>query len=177
MWKLLRSLFSPSAPRTGSSSSANSTSEAWILRDGKSVRADRVFSAWTSQDLPRMLPALKVKTNRIDRHFLLMTIVSETYKHRTEPKMAQTCARVAEMHISEFPQIAGPLKKETGGVLPRVTTFQHYATLLTEQSKFDRAIEVCETAIRFGLHDGTKAGFEGRIERIKKKRQKAFDKK
>ena len=102
-----------------------------------------------------------------------MAIVSETYKHRSDPEMAQTCARVAEMHIAEFPQIAGPLKKDMDGVLPRVTTFQHYATLLTEQSKFDRAIEVCETAIRFELHDGTKSGFEGRINRIKKQQKKS----
>ncbi|HMP71380.1 MAG TPA: hypothetical protein PKA76_18670 [Pirellulaceae bacterium] len=100
-----------------------------------------------------------------------MTIVSESYKRRSDPNMAEVCAQVAEMHIEEFPQIARPLKQDMGGILPRVSTFQHYATLLTEQSRFDGAIEVCETALRFGLHDGTKAGFEGRIERIKKKRQ------
>lgn len=170
MWEFLKSLFNPSADHSGLPSS---TSETWILRDGKSVPADEAFFAWTSQDLTRMLSALEVKTNKIDRHFLLMAIVSETYKHRSDPEMAQTCARVAEMHIAEFPQIAGPLKKDMDGVLPRVTTFQHYATLLTEQSKFDRAIEVCETAIRFELHDGTKSGFEGRINRIKKQQKKS----
>jgi hypothetical protein len=64
-----------------------------------------------------MLSALEMKTNKIDRHVLLMEIVSETYKHRTDPEMAQTCARVAEMHIAEFPQIAGPLKKDMDGVV------------------------------------------------------------
>ncbi|MEO2034136.1 MAG: hypothetical protein ABGZ35_18840 [Planctomycetaceae bacterium] len=143
------------------------------MRDGKSVRADEAFSASTSQDLTRMLSALDVKTNKVDRHFLLMAIVAETYKHRSDPGMAQTCARVAEMHIAEFPQIAGPLKKDMDGILPRVSTFQHYATLLAEQSKFDRAIEICEIAIRFELHDGTKSGFEGRINRIKKQQKKS----
>ena len=169
MWDLLKSLFSGSAAHSGSS---GSTSEAWILRDGKSVRADEAFFASDSQDLPRMLSALEVKTNEIDRHFLLMAIVSETYKHRSDPELAQTCARVAETHIAEFPQIAGPLKKESDGVLPRVPTFQHYAALLAEQTKFDRAIEVCEIALRFGLNDGTKTGFEGRIKRIQKMRIK-----
>lgn len=168
MWKLLESIFNSSATRSGSSSPTGLTSESWVLRGGKSVPADEVFAAWTAQDLPRMLSALELKTNAIDRHFLLMGIVSETYKHRGDPEMAQICSRVAEMHIAEFPQIARPLKSDMDGILPRVTTFQHYATLLTEQSRFDRAIEVCETAIRFGLHDGTKSGFEGRIERIKK---------
>ena len=48
-------------------------------------------------------------------------------------------------------------------------TFQHYATLLTERGEFDRAIQVCESAIGFGLDDETRGGYEGRIERIKKR--------
>lgn len=31
-----------------------------------------------------------------------------------------------------------------GGELPRVTTFQQYATLLTKRGEYKRAIEVCE---------------------------------
>lgn len=175
MWKSLKSLFSPSVSHTGLTVSEDSATETHILRDGKPVPADEAFAARSSGNLPRMLSALEVETNEIDRHFLLMAIVSETYRRRTEPRMAQTCARVAEIHIAEFSQIVGPLKKEMDGLLPRVTTFQHYITLLTEQSHFDRAIEVCEIAMRFGLHDGTKGGFEGRLERVKKKRQKTLN--
>ena len=58
---------------------------------------------------------------------------------------------------------------EAGHDLPRVPTFQHYATLLTERGQFERVIQVCESAIGFGLDDGTKGGYKGRIERIKKK--------
>ncbi len=43
------------------------------------------------------------------------------------------------------------------------------ATLLTEWGDFDRSVWVCELALYFGLDDGTKAGFPGRIERIRKK--------
>ncbi|MFP3441697.1 hypothetical protein R0K18_28600, partial [Pantoea sp. SIMBA_133] len=74
--------------------------------------------------------------------------------------------------IQEFPEIKPALAKSLGGILPRVTTFQKYSTLLTEQNSFDRAVEVCEVAISHGLHDGTKGGFEGRIERIKRKADK-----
>lgn len=62
-----------------------------------------------------MVAALELKTNEIDRHFLLLGIVTESYKRRSDPKMAELCARVAEMHISEFPKIAGPLKREMDG--------------------------------------------------------------
>ncbi|MFU8815520.1 MAG: hypothetical protein ACNA7W_09250 [Pseudomonadales bacterium] len=64
------------------------------------------------------------------------------------------------------------MKKEFPSVapgLPRVPTFQKYATLLTEDGEYGTAIEVCRRAISFGLEDGTKAGYEGRIARIEKK--------
>jgi len=77
------------------------------------------------------------------------------------------------MHLTEFQQIAPVLKAESGGVLPRVPTFQIYASLLTEQGAFDRAVWVCELALYYGLDDGTKSGLGGRIERIRKKQARA----
>ena len=129
--------------------------------------------AWLSGDLQRMINALDSKTDDlVDRHFLLMAVVAETYRLRSDPQMANKCLQVAQSHCDEFSSIVGELKawsSESGHDLPRVPTFQHYATLLTERGEFDRAIQVCESAIGFGLDDGTKGGYEGRIERIKKK--------
>ncbi|HEU0153153.1 MAG TPA: hypothetical protein VFQ84_07405 [Arenimonas sp.] len=141
---------------------------AYTIRLGRTVKTDEAFDAWTSGDLAKMLAALNSKSNKIDRHFLLMSIVDATYKKRSDPEMSRLCRDVAELHLREFPNMVKPLKKEMGGTLPRVTTFQNYATLLTELGETDRAIGVCEQAISYGLQDGTLAGFEGRIERIKK---------
>jgi hypothetical protein len=98
-----------------------------------------------------------------------MNIVDKAYKNRSDPDSAELLRKVAEMHVSEFPQIKPALKKEMDGILPRVTTFQKYATFLTENKEYEKALQICEQAISEGLHDGTKSGFEGRIERIKKK--------
>lgn len=87
--------------------------------------------------------------------------------------MRSKCREIAEMHISEFPSIAPVLERDMGGTLPRVSTFQHLATVLTEDGEHDRAIEVCELGRSFGLHDGTRGDFEGCIDRIKKKQIKA----
>ena len=114
----------------------------WVIRQGISVELDEVGAARMTGDLKRMMAALKIKTNPIDRHFLLMTIVQETYKQRKKEKMAATCAQVAKMHLAELPEMLGPLKKDLDGILPRITTFQHYATLLTEQGDYQRAIKV-----------------------------------
>ena len=120
-----------------------------------------------------MINALDSKANDlVDRHFLLMAVVAETYRLRSDPRMADKCLQVAQTHCDEFSSIVGELRtwsSESGHDLPRVPTFQHYATLLTERGEFDRAIQVCESAIGFGLDDGTKGGYAGRIERIKKK--------
>jgi hypothetical protein len=176
-WKILDGLLGKGAtlPSTASKTKSPNTKQqpkAYIIREGKTVPVDEAFEAWTSGNLSRMLRALSVKTNPIDRHFLLMGIVEQSYRRRSDPEMARTCSRVAELHIAEFSSIAPALERDMGGILPHVTTFQHYATLLSEQREFDKAIEVCTKALALGLHDGTQSGFEGRIERIKKQKAK-----
>jgi len=143
----------------------------FTIREGKAVPTDAAFDAWTSADLQKMLKALGTRTNKIDRHFLLQGIVQQCYKARSDPKLRAKCLEIGRLHLEEFPSIAPALKRDMGGTLPRVSTFQHLSTVLTEDGEYEKAIEVCEIAKRFGLHDGTKSGFDGRIARIRKKQQ------
>jgi hypothetical protein len=115
-----------------------------------------------------MLAQLNQNTSLVDRHFLLMNIVDQTYRNREDKQMRELCHQIAQLHIKEFPKIKPALKKDLG-TLPRVSTFQQYATILAEEEKFSEAVKICEIAIKQGLSDGTKTGFQGRIERIKKK--------
>ena len=141
----------------------------YVLREGKNIKADEAFFAWTSGDLDRMVRALAVRTNPVDRHFLLMGIVAATYKKRNDPLARRTCVDVGRMHVAEFPAIAPALRADMGGVLPRVATFAHLATVLAEDGAVAEAIAVCEAAKLHGLHDGTQADYSGRIERIRKR--------
>lgn len=61
------------------------------------------------------------------------------------------------------------MKKEYNNQFPRVATFQQYIIVLTEAKEFEKAIQICKSAINHGLDVGTQSGFKGRIERIKKK--------
>jgi hypothetical protein len=84
---------------------------------------------------------------------------------RDAPRGAARAARIAYQHIAEFPELANALKCDFP-TLPHVPTFQYLATVLAERGATDEAIAVCRQAIQFGLADGTKGGFEGRIARI-----------
>ena len=147
-------------------------STAYKTREGEAIQVDEAFKAWTCGDLAQMLDAVSTETHLIDRHFLLQRIVSETYKLRNDPHHRDLCLQHARLHIDEFDDIAPVLKKEMDGTLPRVTTFQHFATILAENKEYDRAILVCEKAMDYGLHDGTKSGFKGRVKRIEKQKEK-----
>ncbi len=143
--------------------------EDYILRNNTLQKADTVWKAWTSGDLDQMLKVLNVPTNPKDRHFLLLSIISETYKLRkTDPATKELCEKIAWMHLKELPGIIQHLKSSTAE-LPRISTFQNLASLLTEKGEYQKAIEVCELAISYGLSDKTQGGFQGRIDRIKKK--------
>lgn len=108
------------------------------------------------------------KQSNVKKHFLYLNIVNESYKLRENKVLRELCKLMSERHISEFSSFKDSLMAEHGR-LPRVPTFQHYATILTEDGDFEKAIQVCETAIAFNLKDGTKLDYQGRIARIESK--------
>src|SRR5690606_4144773 len=104
--KIKEALFGSQSTKSKSSSATEKSQSRFTIRDGQLTATDEAFDAWTSRDLEKMRAALKTKTNLIDRHFLLMTFVDETYKRRKDdPEAKLVCAKVAEQHINEFPAI------------------------------------------------------------------------
>jgi hypothetical protein len=88
-----------------------------------------------------------------------------------DPTLRRICREVGARHIEEFRSIAPFLAKDMGGILPRVSTFAHLATLLAEDGDIDEAIAVCARAQQFGHHDGTEGDYAGRIERLRRKQR------
>lgn len=161
-----KKLFSQAPPPKPNRSKATGP---MIRRDGKSVRADEVFQAWSSGDLNRMVAAANLQTHPLDRHFLLQSIVEQCYKGRADAKLRATAKRFAEIHYTEFPRMAAAVAANMpDGSLPNVPVFKLYATILTEDGEYEKALLVCQAAMELGLTDGTKGGFEARIQKIKK---------
>jgi tetratricopeptide (TPR) repeat protein len=142
--------------------------KSYHLQDGTPVECDERYNAWCSGDFNQMLKQLYKKGNHVDTHFLYLQLISQAYARRKEPEMRALFKKLALEHIEKFDSIRQPLTKNCG-ILPRVPTFQYLATVYTEDEEYEKAIEVCEKAIAFGLSDGTKGDYQGRIERIKKK--------
>ena len=124
---------------------------------GKFVNADEAFEAWTSGDLRRMLAARSLRTNPIDRHFLLRGIVKEAYRRRVDPEMRSIYIETGLMHLEEFGTIAPALQKDMGGSLPRVPSFAWLATVMAEVGRVEDAVRVCEEAARFGADAALRA--------------------
>lgn len=137
--------------------------------------ANEIYFAWTSGDLQRMLKVIHLETNAIDRHFLLSSIVQQTYILRKNKEMNNICKDIAEQHMRELPNLLPIITKEIGvnGTPPHIPTLQYLSTILTEENNFAGAIDICQKGIDLGLHDNTVSGFAGRISRIRKKVQPA----
>lgn len=135
------------------------------------------------EDPPPWVVRMEATRPAVNRHFLLLGMVEETYRDRKDPEQRKRFLEIAHQHVREFADLAEPLRlfmappgfdatKDPPPDLPRVPTFQHLATVLTEDGRFDEAVAVCEQAIAYDLHDGTQSGFEGRIQRIRRKQER-----
>lgn len=54
-------------------------------------------------------------------------------------------------------------------ITPRIPSFQRLAIIYEKQGEIQKAIDICNLALEYGLIDGTQGGFEGRRVRLKKK--------
>ena len=64
---------------------------------------------------------------------------------------------IAEEFVAEF------------GEVPRIPAFKRLAIIYERQDRYEEALAVCDQALDIGTTDGTKGGFEGRKERLRKK--------
>jgi hypothetical protein len=136
---------------------------------------DTVKTAISSGDLDQMVKAVSSPASPTDRHFLLQRIVEIAYKNRKDPEFREVLFRHARMLLAEYPNIVPTLQEQFGSKLPNDHTFKLFTISLEEDGRFEEAIGVCKQALEYGMDDETKTGFEGRIERIKRKQKAAAD--
>ena len=133
---------------------------------------DPVEEAWKSQDLKKMVKALKWQAKKpLSRHFLLLFIVQNSFSKRKESKkMARLCKDTAQIHLSELHQYL-PILKELFGELPNIQTHHYLATLLSESHQYEAAIQVCLKAISMGIPPGKGGSYKARIKQFETAKQ------
>ena len=132
--------------------------------------------AWGSYDSISMEEAhhnaaIARATNSIDLHFAYLGMIEFTYRNRSTH--LERCIEFCKEDIDLFPLFEREyLRKyptKSGRIEVRIPSFEKLAIIYGNQGKFEDAIKVCELALSYGLQDSTKGGFEGRIERLKRK--------
>lgn len=115
--------------------------------------------------------SLRLSQTATDRHFALNTAIDLTYKLRNnDPTAIDRCIAYCREDIRLMPDFIREYKRSYPEyvTLPRIPSFQRLAIIYENMGRYDDAISVCELALRYGLDDGTKGGFKGRIERLQK---------
>ncbi len=147
-----------------------------------------------------LLKAEKLSENNpIDLHFTYMALGELYYKQRNNRDDAiDLCIKYCKKDIEIFPKFEKAICKEFIRDLRKLQSsypegskeflryeqsikdapnrkhgmpsFKRLAIIYEKQGKFQKAIDISKEAIKLGISDDTKSGFEGRIERLAKKR-------
>lgn len=108
----------------------------------------------------------------LERHAVFTKGIDLAYKtRRQDPEMQEVVVNYGTRYVREFADIKDALFDHLGGDGPKnIAVFKQLAIALEEADAHDQAVDVCQKAMGFGLEDGTKSGWEGRIKRIEKNR-------
>ncbi|WP_374965512.1 tetratricopeptide repeat protein [Lysinibacillus sp. RS5] len=120
------------------------------------------LSEGLSPDLRKrvLIEAIKRATNSVDKHFSRTKLAETAYKDGDFDECERYCLDVInELDLNAFKDA-------------RVVAFSRLAIMYEKQGRIQDAINISEKALRLGQRDGTKGGYEGRIEKLKRKASK-----
>lgn len=120
-----------------------------------------------------LLKALDAKgDNPTDRHFIYNSLIELYYKQRDERDDAiEKCIKYCKEDIDIVDDFLDDFMEDYDDSPPRIPSFKRLAIIYEKQERHEEAIDVCEKAIQRDLTDKTKGGFEGRKERLEKKKE------
>ena len=82
--------------------------------------------------------------------------------------MRKKAKSFAQSYVGEFHRLKDAVFKDLGDSR-NVTVFKQLAILYEDDHEYDKALSLCNQALLLGLEDGTKTGYQGRIDRLSKK--------
>lgn len=110
--------------------------------------------------------AATLSKNSTIKHQILNELIDLYYKQREDRLDAiEKCKIYCQQDIELYPS----LKEESEMSYESIESFKRLAIIFEREEKYKEAIKVSELAILYGLKDGTKGGYEGRIDKLMKK--------
>lgn len=128
------------------------------------------LGSWANVTLARAAEEYQSAETALARYNALQNVIAECYKQRKSTEYLAYGAALHGLYLALFHSANTEKPKELELKTPG---FMQLATLLNDTQDFDKAIALCQEAIKLGLTDGTVTGFEGRISRIEKAQAKA----
>jgi len=150
-------------PAEGPASLENDTDQG---KPGHDQEADKGFP-------PEGEKSLETASDPWERHLLYLQTIEAAYRgRRTNRDDRSTAIALSHQYLSEFPDLRQAVFDNMANQDPKIIpVFKMLAIMLEEDRAYDQAVAVCRTALANGLEDGTKTGFEGRIQRLLKKKE------
>lgn len=107
--------------------------------------------------------AIKKCKDKKTIHELNSKLIDVLYKQRSEKEDAlDKCVETCLSDIQLVQKMKTIKNKE-------VASFKRLAIIYEQKSQYDDAIKISEVALKHGISDGTKGGFQSRIEKLKSK--------
>lgn len=104
-----------------------------------------------------------------DAHFMYQNMAMGLHARRETYDFAlDLCVAYCKKDIELFDYYKKVFIKRWGSV-PLIETIKQLAIIYEKAGKYEDALAVCQLGIDNNLNDGTKGGYPGRIERIKKR--------
>jgi len=123
--------------------------------------------------------------NLLDRHIIFYKMVLFYYTYRDKDGFIEKCKNMCKADIEIFEDckilFQGSIaitvdgfqyiaeQKDYNMFLFTFFSFKRLAMLYEKEGKYEKAINICEKALKYGLRDGTNGGFSARIKRLRKK--------
>jgi len=139
--------------------------------------SNKIFSKEYDEAKKLLLKALEAEDdNPIDRHFVYNGLIKLYYKLRDERTDAmEKCIYYCKEDIRQLQKFLKAYEKEYGDI-PQCPSVIQLAIIYEKNGEFQKAIDLCNFAIRLRLKDGTKSGFHGRSTKLEKKLYKKIQK-
>ncbi|MCE9792029.1 hypothetical protein LZ659_10505 [Shewanella indica] len=144
-----------------------------VLPEPEPAKAAAPDISWGNITLKRAMEQYQASEGATEAHDALLAVIGECYKQRKNSKYLQLGQEYDGAYSALFAASREKVLSKSPKAEFKGTGFMQLSTLCSDAGRFDAAIALCNKAIEYGLQDGTVTGFEGRIKRIEKARDKA----